>query len=195
MVAPVKLNFKIYQGSTFKEVLRWETSTKVYKLITGITKSAPIVITSTAHGIPLGWRAKITNVVGMKEINSNDVYHTITDSTSNSVTINTVNSLAYTDYTSGGVLEYNQPRSLAGTTGRMQLRSKVDSADVLLELTTANGGIIIDDILKTITLNISAVASSAITFTSAVYSLELIDGTEVTPFIYGAITVEKEITR
>lgn len=195
MAAPVKLNFKIYQGSTFKEVLRWETSTKVYKLITGITKAAPIVITSTAHGIPVGWRAKVTNVVGMKEINSNDVYHTITDVTTNNVTINAVNSLGYTDYISGGVLEYNQPRSLAGVTGRMQLRAKAESADTLLELTTANGGVVIDDITKTITLNISAIATAALTFTSAVYSLELVEGTEVTPFIYGAITVEKEITR
>ena len=195
MAAPVKLNFKIYQGSTFKEVLRWETSTKVYKAITAITKAAPMVVTATAHGIPVGWRTKITNVVGMKEVNSSDTYYTVTDTTTNNVTINAVNSLGYTDYTSGGVLEYNQPRSLAGTTGRMQLRAKVDSTDVLLELTTENGGITIDDVLKTITLNISATASSALTFTSAVYSLELIDGTEVTPFIYGGITVEKEITR
>lgn len=195
MSAPVKLNFKIYQGSTFKEVLRWETSTKVYKPISSITKAAPMVISSTAHGIPVGWRAKITNVVGMKEVNSSDTYYTITDTTVNNVTINAVNSLGYTDYVSGGVLEYNQPRSLAGTQGKMQLRAKIDSADVLLELTTENGGITIDDVLKTITLNISATASSALTFTSAVYSLELIDGTEVTPFIYGAVTVEKEITR
>ena len=62
MSAPVKLNFKIYQGSTFKEVLRWETSTKVYKPISSITKAAPMVISSTAHGIPVGWRTKVTNV-------------------------------------------------------------------------------------------------------------------------------------
>jgi hypothetical protein len=195
MVAPVKLNFKIYQGSTFKEVLRWETSTKVYKSITAITKAAPMVVTSTSHGIPVGWRTKITNVVGMKEVNSADIYHTVTDSTANSVTINAINSLSYTDYTSGGVLEYNEPRSLAGVTGRMQLRAKADSDTILLELTTANGGVVIDDVLKTITLNISAVDTSALTFTSAVYSLELVEGTEVTPFIFGGITVDKEITR
>jgi hypothetical protein len=195
MVAPVKLNFKIYQGSTFKEVLRWETSTKVYKSITAITKAAPMVVTSASHGIPVGWRTKITNVVGMKEVNSADTYHTVTATSANSVTINALNSLSYTDYTSGGVLEYNEPRSLAGVTGRMQLRAKADSATILLELTTANGGVVIDDVLKTITLNISAADTSALTFTSAVYSLELVEGTEVTPFIFGGITVDKEITR
>ena len=195
MASPVKLNFKIYQGSTFREVLRWETSTKAYSTITGISKAAPVVITSVAHGIPAGWRAKITNVVGMKEINSNETYHTITSTTTDSVTINAVNSLSFSDYTSGGVLEYNLPRSLAGTTGRMQLRSKLDSTDVLLELTTANGGINISDVSKTITLNISATDTAALSFTTAVYSLELIDGADITPFIYGNITLEKEITR
>ena len=195
MSAPVKLNFKIYQGSTFKEVLRWETSTKVYKPISSITKAAPMVISSTAHGIPVGWRTKVTNVSGMKEINSSDVYHTVTEATSDSITLNAVNSLGYTDYVSGGVLEYNEPPDLSTTTGRMQLRAKVDSVDTLLELTTENGGITIDNTLKTISITITATASAAFTFSQAVYSLELIKGPEVTPFIYGSVSVEKEITR
>lgn len=195
MTAPTKVNFKIYQGSTFKEVLRWESSTKAYAPITGITKSAPMVVTSTAHGIPVGWRGKITNVVGMKEVNSTEVYHTVTAATTNNFTINAVNSLGYTDYTSGGVFEYNVPTSLAGMTARMQIRTKLEDTAVILELTTENGGILIDNALGTITIVITAVATAALTFTSAVYSLELIDGVEVIPFIYGSITLSKEITR
>jgi hypothetical protein len=195
MVAPVKLNFKIYQGSTFKETLRWETSTKVYKPITSITKSAPMVISAPAHGIPIGWRAKITNVLGMKEINSNDIYHTVTGTSTDSITLNAVNSLGYTDYTSGGVIEYNEPPDLASMTGRMQLRAKIDSVDTIFELTTENGGILIDNALKTISINIGATTSAGFTFSQAVYSLELIKGQEVTPFIYGSISLEKEITR
>ena len=60
MTAPVKTNFKIYQGSTFTEVLRWESYTKVYKTITNITKTAPVVITAIGHGMPVGWRAKVS---------------------------------------------------------------------------------------------------------------------------------------
>lgn len=195
MAAPIKLNLKVYQGSTFREVLRWETSTKVYKPITGITKSAPISITAASHGIPDGWRAKVTNVTGMKEINSTESYHTISVTDTNTVTINAINSLGYTDYVSSGVLEYNQPRALAGLTARMQIRSKIDSVEVLEELTTENGKIVIDDTNKTITLLVLASLTASYMFTSAVYSLELVDGTEVIPFIYGNITVEKEITR
>ena len=195
MAAPVKLNFKMYQGSTFKEVLRRETSTKVYKAITGITKAAPVVITAVGHGIPVGWRTKITNVVGMTEINSADTYHTVTGTTTDTVTINAVNSLGYKEYISGGVLEYNDPYDLTGVTARMQLRSKITDETTILELTTENGGIVIDTALKTITIVVSATATAALTFSTAIYSMELIDGTEVIPFITGNITLEKEVTR
>lgn len=193
-MTPSKLNFKIYQGSTFREVLRWETSTKVYKTITAITKAAPTVITAVSHGVLVGWRIKVSNVVGMKEINT-DTYLTVTDTTANEITINSLNSLGYTAYTSGGVVEYNQPRDLTAVTARMQIRAKLTDTAVIDELTTANGGIIIDNALKTITIYISATDTAAYTFSSAVYSLELIDGTDVIPFIYGTITLDKEVTR
>ena len=195
MAAPSKLNFKIYQGSTFAEVLRWESSTKVYKPITAITIAAPVVITAASHGIPVGWRTKVTNVVGMTQINSSDVYQIVTAADTNTVTLNAVNSLGYTAYTSGGVLEYNQPVSLSGVTARMQIRDKVTSTTYIDELTTENGKIVVDDALKTITILLSAAVTAAYTFTTAVYSLETISGTVVTPLIYGSITLDKEITR
>ena len=195
MTAPTKINFKIYQGSTFKEVLRWESATKGYSPISGITKSAPVVITAVAHGVPVGWRAKITNVLGMKEINSADTYHTVTEATADTITINAVNALSYTDYTSGGVIEYNMPVDLTGYTARMQLRLKLEDIEFIHEMTTENGGITIDNVNKTINLNILATDTALFTFSSVVYSLELISGVEVTPFANGSITLVKEVTR
>jgi hypothetical protein len=194
IMAPSKLNLKIFQGSTFAEVLRWESSTKIYIPITGITKAAPVVITAPAHGIPVNWRTKVTNVVGMKEINSTD-YYVVTAVANNSITLNDVNSLSYTAYTSGGVLEYNQPVDLAGYTARMQIREKVTSSTFIKELTTINGGIVIDNTAKTITINISATDTAALTFKSAVYSLELVTGGTVIPFVYGSVSLDTEITR
>lgn len=192
--APIKLNLKIYQGSTFKQVLRWESSTKVYVPITNITKSAPVVITAPGHNIPLGWRARVTNAGGMKEINSTD-YSVVTSTTSDTVTFNQVNSLAYTAYTSGGVLEYNTPVDLANYTARMQIREKLTSSTVIHSLTTENGGIAFDNTLKTITLFISDTNTALFNFTSAVYGLELIHSGEVTPFATGTITLQREVTR
>lgn len=196
MAAPIKLNLKIYQGSTFKQVLRWESSTKVYVPITNITKSAPIVITAPAHGVPVGWRARTTNVGGMKEVNLLD-YNIVTATTTDTVTFNQVNSLAFTAYTSSGVLEYNQPVSLASFKARMQIREKLTSATFIHEMTTENGGIILDNINKTITLFIDGITTAGFTFTSGVYLLEFenINSSEIIPFAKGSVSLELEVTR
>lgn len=195
MAAPVKLNFKVYQGSTFREVFRWESSTKTYVPITQITKTAPVVVTAPAHNMPVGWRAKITGVAGMKEINSSDTYHTATAKTVDTVTFNAINATGYTTYTQGGVLEYNTPVDLTGYTGRMQIRSSLSATSFIAELTSANGGITVDNAQKTITVYIAASATAAFTFNSAVYSLELVNSTEVVPFCTGTLTLVQEVTR
>lgn len=194
---PVKLNLKVYQGSTFTEVLRWESGNKVYKTISAITKAAPVVITAPAHGLPTGWRARVTNVVGMKELNcATDVYYVVTGTTVDTVTINAVNAVGYAEYVSGGILEYNEPVNLAGYTARMQIRGKLTDTTVIKELTTANSGIVIDNTLKTITVKIPASETTALDFSTAVYSLELVSsGGEVFQMLTGNLTLVKEVTR
>lgn len=196
MSAPVKINFKIYQGSTFREVFRWESSTKVYKPIQSISKSAPAVITANDHSLPVGWRTRVVGCGGMKEINSvEDQYYTVFQATDDTITLNEVNSLKFTDYTSGGVLEYNQPVDLEGYTARMQLRPKVNSDIILDTLTTQNGKLIVDNVDKTVTIEIPASVTEQYDFSIAFYSLELVAGTEVVPFINGTVTLIKETTR
>jgi hypothetical protein len=133
----------------------------------------------------------------MTEINSDESnYYIVTDATSNNITVGGLNTLGYKDYTSGGVIEYNQPVNLTGFTGRMQIREKLDSEVVVHELTSANGGIVIDTVLNTITLNIPHTVTSTFAFNTAVYSIELISaGNEVTPFANGSISLVKEVTR
>jgi len=197
MVAPVKINFKVYQGSTFRETLRWESATKNYLPIVNITKTAPVVVTTgvTPTGLPVGWRAKISGVGGMKEINTGDSYLTVTSKNGDAITFNEINATGYTTYTTGGILEYNTPVNLTGYTARMQIRPTVDSATVLTTLTTENGGITINTIDASITLNITATATAVYTWQTAVYGLELVIGTDVVPFANGTLTLVKEVTR
>lgn len=195
MATPTKFNPKIYQGSTFKEVLRWESATKGYAPITAITKSAPMVATSAAHSIPVGWRGTFANVVGMTEVN-NLGYITVSSADTNTMTFNLVNSLGYKDYISGGVFEYNVPVDLTGYTARMQIRAKLEDTTVIHELTTENSGITLNNTLKTIELTIPATTTAGFTFNTAVYSLELVSsGGIVTPFLNGTLTLVKEVTR
>lgn len=197
MSAPIKLNFKIYQGSTFREIFRWESSTKVYVPITNISNTAPVVITTGEdHEIPAGWRARVTGVAGMKEINcTEDQYYLVTEADTTTVTINELNATKFNTYTSGGTLEYNMPVPLQGYSARMQLRAKVSSEDVIDTLTTENGKLEIDTTLSTITIEIPASVTEDYNFNIAFYSLELVSGQEVVPFINGTITLVKEVTR
>lgn len=196
MTTPVKLNLTIVQGSTFNQILRWESHTKVYVPITNITQSAPIVITAPNHNIPIGWRIKVTNVLGMKEINNNETYHIVTDTSNDTITINQINSIGYSEYTSGGVVEYNQPVDISTHTARMQIRSKLKSDTILYNLTSSNNEIILDPINSTITIVLQDEVTETFDFSSAVYDLELINNIgEVIKLIGGIIIVEKEVTR
>ena len=196
MSTPAKINFKLYQGSTFNETLRWESSVKSYKPITAITKSAPVVITSVAHGIPVEWRVRFTNIAGMTELNNSETYYSVTSTTANTVTINDINSLGFKDYVSGGVIEFNTPIDLTGFTARMQIRAKIDDDVIIKELTTSSGDIAVNNTTKTITLTIPAYVTAAFTFSTAVYSLEMISsGGQVTTLCNGTITLVKEVTR
>lgn len=193
-----KLNLKIIQGSTFSQVLQWETSEKVYVPITTITKQAPVSITAPQHNIPNNWRARITNVTGMKEIDSSNTgeYYKVTVVDADTITINSINSIGYQNYTSGGILEYNKPADLQGMTARMQIRAKIDSDVVILELSTANGGIVINNQQKTISINIQQEQTQLLNFAQAVYDLEVTSsGGITTQFIQGSISLVKEVTR
>lgn len=192
---PAKINFKMYQGSTFSELLRWESSRKIYKPITAITQAAPCIITATGHGVPDGWRVKVTNVVGMKEINSSDTYNTATFVDVNSIELNDINSVGYTAYTSGGVLEYNEPIDLTSYTARMQLRHKVSDTTVIDTYDTTGGKIVIDPVNYTISIIVDAVTTATYTFSTAVYNLELELAGVVTTLAEGNISLVKEVTR
>lgn len=86
--------------------------------------------------------------------------------------------------------------NLTGYTARMQIRLKKTSAAFLVELTTENGGITLGGAAGTITLLITAVASAALTFTSASYDLELIaGGGAVTRLLEGSVTLSPEVTK
>jgi hypothetical protein len=197
MTTPAKINYRIYQGSTFSETFRWESATKIYKSITNVTKAAPVVLSVPAHGIKNGWRFRVTNVNGMKEINTvnTESYYFASNTTSDTITINDINSLGFTTYTNGGVIEYNQPVDLAGFTARMQIREKITSTDIIDSLTTENGRIVIDTVNSYITINIPANITQTYNFPSAVYSLELVRSQEVIPFLIGTLTLNREVTR
>lgn len=197
---PAKINYKVYQGSTFQEAFRWESETKAYHKIQSIDKSAPCVITTqTTPQLPVGWRFWVAGAGGMKEINTGtDEYYiaTAVNLAEKTVEINQVNSLGFSSYTSGGVIEYNRPVELLPYSARMQIRPSIDSDILIHSATTDNGGIALNNEYKTITITIPAVITTNFTFATAVYSVELYTNAgEVIPFISGNMTLIPEVTR
>ncbi len=189
MITPQKINLKIYKGTTFRETFRWESDTKVYASITGITKAAPTVITAPGHTVVVGWRAKLSNILGMTELNS-DAFYTVSETTSTTITINDLNSTSYKDYVSSGVITYNKSMNLVGATARLIAKIKQTDTVNVIELTTENGGIAIDPTLNTITINIDAEDTLDLDFSSVGYDLEIILSTgDILPMITGTITL------
>ncbi len=199
----MKKNIRIQQGSTFEWVVRWQSREVAFAAITAITKAAPPVITATAHGMPNGWRGAITNVRGMTDLNAAsdppdpvDDYYEFEVTDANTLSPKGVDATGFGTYTSGGVIRYYEPVDLSGYTARMHIRQSLTATTTLLELTTENGRIALDNTAKTITVTIDAVDTAALDFTSGVYSLELVRSTdEVAEILVGTVTLVKEVTR
>lgn len=91
------------------------------------------------------------------------------------------------------------PVDLTGCTARMHIRGVITDTLPLITLTTENGGITLGGAAGTILLLITATATSAITWTAAVYDLEIIlpaaPEPEVRRLLYGPVVVSPEVTR
>jgi len=86
--------------------------------------------------------------------------------------------------------------NLTGYTARMQVRSTLESATTVVELTTANGRIALGGAAGTITLTISATDTAGLTSGRGVYDLELVSGSGiVTRLLQGVATISRNVTR
>lgn len=197
-----KITLEIPQGRTFSKVLRWGQPRLAYRKILSATADAPcVLVTTDPHDIPDGWTFFVSNAKGMLELNSDRgedeeprAYEaTVLDSTT--IELNDFNAAGLKPYTGGGIITYNIPVDLAGMTAAMQVRPRIDSDDVLLSLTTANGGIILNNVAKTITLQAAAAATALFDWLDGVWDLEVTLGGVVTPVAWGDVCVRREVTR
>jgi hypothetical protein len=86
--------------------------------------------------------------------------------------------------------------NLTGYTARMQARPSLTSTTIYLDMTNANGQIVITAGTGSIQLLLSAATTNAIEWTKAKYDLEVVSGGgAVTRLIYGSIDVSRGITR
>lgn len=86
------------------------------------------------------------------------------------------------------------PVDMTGYSAQMDVRASKTSAEVLVELSTANGRISLDS-AGNITLSISATDTATLIPGQYVYDLELTNGSSVERLIEGAFVVDGEVTR
>jgi hypothetical protein len=175
------MTMSIKKGKTFSRVLRPTAPPYIYRAITAITKTAPVGIKAVGHGLVTGQYAAVVSAKGMKEINAEvdrngspklSEYHKVTVVDVDNITINDINAADFSAYTSGGYLQFLTPVDMAGSTARRTIKNRVGGT-TLLSLTTANGGLVIDNVNHTITEKISATDTAAITWKTGVTDLEL----------------------
>jgi hypothetical protein len=201
-MAAKQLDLVIEQGKTFSRVIRWETENLVWRAITAIDQVAPMRVTSLAHGIPDGWRAAITDVVGMLQANAlhtppwDNELQLVAFAGASAVLFPNVSAASFDPYESGGYLVYYDPADLAGMTARMKIKDQVGGNELESIVTKAGTGFVIDDLAKTITLTITPVDTALFEWQTGVYDLEMVDGSsgDVVAILSGAVTVTEEVT-
>ncbi len=85
---------------------------------------------------------------------------------------------------------------LTGYTVALKARPTVESSTVLIDLSTANGKIVVSGLAGQITLNMTNAETSALTWRTGYYDMEITNsGGKVTRLISGIVTVFPEVTR
>lgn len=89
------------------------------------------------------------------------------------------------------------PVDLTGAAARMQVRQKVTSPDVVIELNATNGRAVLTDAVNgEITLSISAVDTALLPAGVGVYDLEIaFAGGQVDRLLEGKVRISPEVTR
>jgi hypothetical protein len=188
------MDIEIKQGKTFSLVLRYASDPLVFKPITSITRAAPAVLWVPGHGMPDGWVGAISGVIGMDEINAEHEpprsydFLQITKIDADHVSV-PVDASLFTAYKSGGYLRYYTPVDLTGASVEMRVRDRVGGTS-LLDLTSGNGDIALDNTLKTITITATAAQTAGLDFDSAVYEVVLTANGVVTQIVEGAVALE-----
>lgn len=167
-------------GATYETALRISSQAMMYASISGMSQSAPLEVTATAHGIPDGWQVAVIGAKGMTETNAADPnnikeseYHRCTVVDADTVVIDGISSERFKAYQSGGYLAFRAPADLSGyASGRMDVKAKV-GGDVLLTRNTVNGGLLIDSSTSSVFVRLAPTTLSGANLTAKDYVFDI----------------------
>lgn len=191
---------KIREGSTFSRTVRWAGEPFVYKEISAISNSAPCRIRAIGHDVLPGQRVAIISAKGLVELNAKESppnllteYYKATVIDADNIELNRVNSTDFKQYTGGGYIQYLTARDMTGHAARLTIKDRIGGTVLLVLTSGPGGGIVIDNILKSIAYTLTAEQTDAFEVSKAVFDLDMISDTgEVYTVLFGAIEFIKE---
>ena len=180
----------LVRGKTFSLPIRWqEKEIFVAKAISGISTATGFPrLTVPSHGVPQGWNIAVFGVAAPKQVNAKNNpprdadYTKATVVDANTIELNLVipvddNGRDWAAYTSGGFVIYRQPRPLSGATARVKIKDRVGGTVLLsTEIDDAPNNLIsatVDDTNKSITVEISASVTQALSWGKGVWEVEV----------------------
>ncbi len=200
MPQTARLDLQLRAGDTFSQVFRYGAGPIVYKPITAIERSAPVLLTVPAHGVVDGWPVAITNVAGMTQINGGSAnalkardYRRATVVSPDQLLLNAINATGFAAYKSGGVLQYSTPVDLADALAQLLIYPD-DDPDNAIAFTSGDGSIVLDNVAKTITITIDvplvANVAALIADRKGSFDFNLIRGERVSSLAGGLVTID-----
>jgi hypothetical protein len=198
MAAPI-INLTIAKGKTFRFGYLYADDAKTYVPIETMPQVSPVRLTSTAHGIPDGWPVQIECVKQPSELNTDDGdYRLATLIDANTIELVNTSAYCWKTYTTGGLVVFHTPIDLTGWSCRAQVRDKAGGTLLFSwhsdPLQTPDGSIALSG--ASVTFNIDAATTAALTWTKGVYDAELIDPSGVVFSLVGvsSVAVVDEVT-
>lgn len=169
----------IAKGETFEYAFRIATPTPVLKPITGISRTAPATLTVPGHGLTDAWPFRIEGVTAPADLNSPASDPTqaylarVADP--DTLTLPDINGLGFKAFTgTAAVIRYLAAEDLTGLAARLVVRKSAGGA-VADTFLSGDGQLSVDVATATVAINLSAVATAALTWTQGVYDLQLFD--------------------
>jgi hypothetical protein len=189
----------IRQGADENFTVNWYGGGVFRAPIEEIDSGYPTQIKVTSHLLPSASDTPIiiSGVEGMTVLNSKDTgieMCTRVDEDFFTVPVSTVSQ----EWCVGtGEITWHQPTNITGFTARCQIRKRWhDTALIIPELNTGNGGIVLNDNDASIKLVLTSAQTAAMTADKMVFDVELIDlAAKVIPVFKGTFRLQREQTR
>ncbi len=196
------LKIEVRLGASADIPIRVETSNLTFALIASISKSAPVrIVTTSAHGIPDGWRSAIVDAKGMTELNADTVSArdlmkvTVVDATT--LDLDGISSLSFRAHTANtGAVAFYAPKDLSAyTSANMDVKKQV-GGEVEANFNTTDGTLEIDAPASAVWLRLDSSDLSDLPAEDYVFDIELTrpDGIDAICSAESVFTVAPEVT-